>query len=98
MSVVLVPDSTPSNGRLGVAWGVGNQLVVHPRHGKAPPLASLDQPPLHRVRGAGEVSPQSGQRGARAARRVLGGRRQVHPPGEAGAGQESHQAPPKVLH
>ena len=35
MSVVLVPDSTPTNGRLGVAWGVGNQLAVHPRHGKA---------------------------------------------------------------
>ena len=39
MSMVIVPDSTPTNGRLGVAWGVGNQLVVHPRHGKVGPGA-----------------------------------------------------------
>ena len=34
MSIVQIPDSTPANGRLGVAWGVGNQLVVHTRHGR----------------------------------------------------------------
>ena len=36
MSIVSIPDSTPANGRLGVAWGVGNQLAVHPRAGSGP--------------------------------------------------------------
>jgi len=36
MSIVTIPDSTPANGRLGVAWGVGNQLAVHPRAGSGP--------------------------------------------------------------
>ena len=36
MSIVSIPDSTPANGRLGVAWGVGNHLAVHPRAGSGP--------------------------------------------------------------
>ena len=34
MSVVSIPDTAPAGGRLGVAWGVGNQLVVHTKHGR----------------------------------------------------------------
>jgi len=37
MSIVKIDDNIPPSGRLGVAWGVGNQLVIHPRHGKAAP-------------------------------------------------------------
>ena len=32
MSVVIIPDSAPADGGLGVCWGVGNQLSVHTRH------------------------------------------------------------------
>ena len=34
MSVVSIPEASPAGGRLGVAWGVGNQLVVHTRRGQ----------------------------------------------------------------
>ena len=34
MSVVSIPDAAPAGRRLGVAWSVGNQLVVHTRRGQ----------------------------------------------------------------
>ena len=36
MCEVSVPDCVGRGGRLGVSWGAGNQLVLHPRHGLQP--------------------------------------------------------------
>ena len=50
MSVVSIPDAAPGGGRLGVAWGVGNQLVVHTRRGRGAGAGHTSGVRAHEVR------------------------------------------------